>query len=711
MPDSRAMSCPAVVAWLLASSLGLGVLSAQAHPSPRGIVEIDWPMENISRTLSAGYPDSLGLYALPRNGLPKLEQIEGHACIVGSFFAFDVDDSFAFDIDEEVELEITVDARTVKSVIYSYDKNGVGEATRIELPSQTEGRLHRKRIRLERARFANRGMSGSDIALVASGAIFSIDEGAPNTITLCSITLRRSHETPVPTEFGDIEITVLDERTATPTPARLGLYDVTGRMPLPSADALTISFYNDQTKQIRLGGSFGPGSSWPVENRHAFYTDGRYRARLPSGTYQLVVAKGLEYRIVKRTFEVEAGGAVELRVIATRWDDMPASNWYSGDAHIHITRPRSAIERISAFLQAEDVHISNILEMTNPGAAHFQQYAWGPAGQERTGDHVMVPGIEGPRTAPVGHTISLNISKPLYDREQYFLYHTFFEEYARQGGLSGYAHIGLDDYNSPGGLALDVPFGLVDFLEILQGGRIHTELWYEFLNLGYQLSPVAGSDFPYYDEPGSVRNYVHVKGDFTPPRWFESLESGHTFVTNGPMLTLEVNGKKMGSTVNLRRGDLLSIRATARINPDIDGLDRLELVAHGGVVRSVEAEAGELSLDLDHELTAERGLWLAARAYGQFRTVAHSAPVYVTVDDTGSWHAEEVPLLVQKMQDRLEAMVGTTPRATLELEFWEVGEDFSDLWAQQKPRLQERIRDANRKYDDLLKQVRASLEN
>ncbi len=665
-------------------------------------------MENISRTLSAGYPDSLGLYALPRKGLPKLEEIEGQACMVGSFFAFDVDDGFAFDIDEEVELEITVDARATKGLIYSYDKNGMGEATSIEFSSQTEGRLHRERIRLERARFANRGMGGSDIAVVATGAMFGIDEGDTNTITVCSIALKRSHETPVPTEFGDVEITVLDETTATPTPARLGLYDATGRMPLPSEDALTISFYDDQTKQIRLGGSFGPGPPWPAENRHVFYTDGRYRARLPLGTYQLVVAKGLEYRIVQRSFNVEAGRNVQLTVTAARWDDMPARDWYSGDAHIHITRPRSENERISTFLQAEDVHIANMLEMTNPGAAHFQQYDWGAAGQHRAGDHVMVPGIEGPRTAPVGHTISLNISKPLYDREQYFLYHTFFEEYARQGGLSGYAHIGLDDYNAPGGLALDVPFGLVDFLEVLQGGRIRTELWYEFLNLGYQLSPVAGSDFPYYDEPGSVRNYVHVEGDFTPPAWFESLESGHTFVTNGPMLTLEVNGKKMGSTVNVGRGDLLNIRATARINPDIDGLDRLELGVHGDVVRSVGAEDGELSLELDHELTAERGLWLAVRAYGEFRAVAHSAPVYVHVDDTGSWRAEQVPPLVQKMRDRLKAMAETPPRATLELEFWEVGEDFSDLWDRQKPRLQERIAEANRKYDDLLKQVGAA---
>ncbi len=693
----------------LALGLALSMSQALAHQSPRGLIEIDWPMKNIARTLSAGYPDSLGLYALPRRGLPEVQGIDGHRCVVGSFLAFDIDDGFAFDIDEQVELELRVDRNTTSTFLYSYDRNGDAEAVKqVVVPTDGNGRWHREVITLERARFANRGMAGSDIALVALGAQIPVSEDETNTLTVCSVALKRSHQTKAPNEFGLLDIEIVDEATGRATPARLGLYDGTGRMPLPSDDALTIKSYEDPVKQIFLRSNFGPGQPWPVSNRYVFYADGRYRARLPVGTYTLIISKGLEYRFVRETITITADRKIELKVRVPRWDVMSSRQWYSGDAHIHLARRRPENELISSFLRAEDVHISNILEMNNPGEAHFRQYAWGTKGQYHLGDHVMVPGIESPRTAHRGHTISLNIQKPFFDRDEYLNYHKFFEEYARQGGLSGYAHVGSGEFRASWGLALDVPFGLVDFVEILQDGSLRTELWYEFLNMGYELTPVAGSDFPYFDQPGAVRSYVRVAGDFTPQAWYESLDAGHTFVTNGPMLTFTVNGQPMGSLLNVKRGAPLTIQASARINPDIDQLERLELVVHGDVVASVAAGEKSEALKLTHRLTADTGSWIAVRAYGKRQAVSHTAPIYVHLGKRGSWSAEKVPGIVKKMRQRLESLAETPFLANRELEFWEVGSDLAALWSQQKPSMLQRITGAHKKYDDLLNRVEAT---
>jgi hypothetical protein len=324
------------------------------------------------------------------------------------------------------------------------------------------------------------------------------------------------------------------------------------------------------------------------------------------------------------------------------------------------------------------------------------------------GHHVIVPGIEGPRTAQRGHTISLNIQEPLYDSKIYFLYHQFFEEYDRQGGLSGFAHVGSEEFNASWGLALDVPFGVVDFLEILQSGELHTEIWYEFLNLGYRLTPMAGPDFPYFNQPGAERSYVKVEGDFTPQSWFDSLESGHTFVTTGPILSLSVNGKPMGSTLNVKRADVLDIRASARINPDIDHLDRLELVVHGDVVKSATERDDAGGLSLNHQLSADTGVWIAVRAYGKAQSASHSAPVYVHIGDRGTWSAEKAPAIVEKMRQRLKALAETPIMPVRELEFWEVEDDISALWAQQKPLILKRIAEANEKYDQLMRRVRST---
>ncbi|MEE9229164.1 MAG: CehA/McbA family metallohydrolase [Acidobacteriota bacterium] len=696
----------------LAVVSGLLLAHAHAHQGPQGVVEIDWPMEHIARTFSAGYPDSLGLYALPRKGLPIVKDIDGRRCVVGSFLALDVDDSYAFDIDEPVQIELIVDSRTTRSLLYAYDRNAMAEAIgEVKIPPETENRWHRELITLERARFANRGMGGSDIALVAPGAQIPVSEDDSHTMTVCSVSVKRSHQTPPTGESALIEITVLDQSTGKPTPARVGLYDATGRMPLPGEDALTIESYDDSVKQIFLRTNFGPPQPWPAENRYAFYVDGRYRARVPAGTYQLVVAKGPEFRVVQENFTIAPGGEANLKISVPRWDSMPEKAWYSGDAHIHLARTSSENERFSRYLQAEDVHVSNILEMNNPGGGHYRQYAWGTAGQYRVGEHVLVPGIESPRTAQLGHTISLNIQKPMYDRNSYFEYHKFFEEYASQGGLSGYAHVGSGEFRASWGLALDVPFGVVDFVEILQDGLLRTDLWYEFLNLGYELTPVAGSDFPYFDPPGAVRSYAKVEGEFTPQAWYDSLHLGHTFVTNGPMLEFTVNGKPMGSILKARRGDILTILASARINPDIDRLDRLELIVHGDRLDTITAGEGDDSLALRHELAVSSGLWIAARAYGKTQAVSHTAPIYVHVGDDGSWSRKKAPAIIDTMRQRLKSLADTPISPNRELEFWEAGSAVKVLWARQKPAILRRVNEALDRYDALLQRIKTTSDD
>ena len=147
---------------------------------------------------------------------------------------------------------------------------------------------------------------------------------------------------------------------------------------------------------------------------------------------------------------------------------------------------------------AEDVHVGNLLEMGNIVTTHFRQPAWGPAGRFLRDGHMIVSGQEDPRTAQRGHTIHHNLQAPIHlPQEEFFSYHKVFEASHAQGGVSGYAHMG-QLFNGRRGLALDVPFGLVDFIEVLQGGRLDAAAWYPFLNLGFKVSPAAGSDYPYF---------------------------------------------------------------------------------------------------------------------------------------------------------------------------------------------------------------------
>jgi hypothetical protein len=265
-------------------------------------------------------------------------------------------------------------------------------------------------------------------------------------------------------------------------------------------------------------------------------------------------------------------------------------------------------------------------------------------------------------------------------------------------------------FNGQRGMALTVPFGLVDFIEVLQGGRLFTDVWYRFLDMGYRISPAAGSDWPYSDFPGVVRNYVKVQGRFSLDDWFKAFHAGNIYVTNGPFIEFSVNGRSMGQELRVKRGARLDVAASAWLNPDVDRLDRLELVVHSDAVAAAPADGAD-RIDFRTELKAERSMWIAVRALGARQearnmVIAHSAPVYVVVEGEPTWKAAAMSELVAYQRAQLQDLM-TAPLDPLEdLEPWETRDLLLAQWSRQRPLLQPVVDEANALYDKLLDQVR-----
>ncbi len=670
--------------------------SAHEFSGPHGSVTVDWEVANVSRVLSSGYGDSFGIEAAVKMGFPETETIEGRQCVNGSYFLVDVSDDFAFDIDETVTLNILLDRRRSTGLWVSYDRNALAEPLQQITFDDSSERWHRQTVVLERARFANRGEAGADFALAAPSAVWPGTPGADHRVVICDIEIVRSNKTATPAASGTLLLQVSSDAMRR-APVRVGIYDESGRMPLPSDAALTISNYDDLTKQVFLRATHGSIAPWPHANRHFFYSDGEYVASLPAGSYTLIVTKGPEYRVVKSRFDIAPGEQTRAAVALQRWVDMPARGWYSGDDHVHMTRAEQDNETISSIMQAEDVHVTNVLQMGNPFDTHFRQYAFGEAGRYLKDHHALVPGVEDPRTAVRGHTISLNIKDVYRPAEKYLSYEEIFAAYRQQGGMSGYAHVAGELFNVARGLALDVPLGAVDFVEILQDGTLSTALWYDFLNLGFALVPTAGSDFPYLSAPGGERNYVQVEGEFRVDKWYEALQQNRTFVSNGPMLELNVAGQEMGSWLSIAPGDELAIVATATMDPAGEPLDRLELVVHGEVVATADNVSSDNSIRLSHTLVPESGVWLAVRTYGTKQALAHSAPVFVT---TGGGYMQQLaaPTIVAEMLARLDEFDALVIEATAELEPWSVKDLLAPMYAGQQDAIRARVDAARRAY-------------
>jgi hypothetical protein len=181
------------------------------------------------------------------------------------------------------------------------------------------------------------------------------------------------------------------------------------------------------------------------------------------------------------------------------------------------------------------------------------------------------------------------------------------------------------------------------------------------------------------------------------------------FVTNGPLLKFSVNGREAGSELRVARGTKLTVAASAALNPDLDALDRLELVVLGDVAATEEAR-GRDRLSLAQEIVADRSLWVAVRAFGRHQetannTIGHSAPIYVVVDDEPTWKREAVPALVARQREKLALMRAsnaTNVDPMGDLEAWETKEKIVAEWQRQLPLLEPRIAAADARYAELL---------
>ena len=112
-------------------------------------------------------------------------------------------------------------------------------------------------------------------------------------------------------------------------------------------------------------------------------------------------------------------------------------------------------------------------------------------------------------------------------------------------------------------------------------------------------------------------------------------------------------------------------------------------------------------IELTHRLNADHSMWIAVRAYGVheerwYTTVAHSAPVYVVVEDEPTWKKEAVSTLVQEQMMHLDDLLSAPVDPIEDLESFETRDALIGQWTAQRPLTEQRVEKAREKYRQLL---------
>jgi hypothetical protein len=218
----------------------------------------------------------------------------------------------------------------------------------------------------------------------------------------------------------------------------------------------------------------------------------------------------------------------------------------------------------------------------------------------------------------LGHSIVLGARNWIDFPRTYLLYDRFWTEARERGGIAGLAHWGLGGAEES--LAVWGHRGLLHFIEVLSSGFPFYERWYETLDLGIRIGPTAGTDYPCLSSlPGRERFYARLDVPLETDAWLQAVRLGRTFVTNGPIVDLTVDGVEVGGEASLSAAGQVHVVGSVRFDPERDDVRRLELVRAGEVVRSVERPSSPGLFEIDTAVDVERSTWFALRAQGEKR--------------------------------------------------------------------------------------------
>ena len=224
----------------------------------------------------------------------------------------------------------------------------------------------------------------------------------------------------------------------------------------------------------------------------------------------------------------------------------------------------------------------------------------------------------------------------------------------------------------PGGareLPVDAILGVADFVDVscIWSDELGTaEIWYRLMNTGSRIPATAGtdamSDIWRHPAVGTTRSYVYTgEEELDYDQWADAMAAGRAFVTSGPILSLDVSGKGMGEELEVSKGDVLEISATAR---SIFDMDRIEIIQNGEIVHTVQAN-GAKTVEVDLDITIESSGWIAARVLGPTQhgamdsyLFAHTNPVYVVADEEPIQSRSDAAFFVRWIDETIEDMRG-----------------------------------------------------
>ncbi len=460
--------------------------------------------------------------------------------------------------------------------------------------------------------------------------------------------------------------------TLRPVPVKLHIHGESGEY-LPPVDRHRIpnpAWFEDYSVDFVHSGTWGGSADTP---HYCTYISGETTLNMPQGKVYIEVARGFEICPVRKVLEIKAD-TQEIVLEIERVLPWRKRGWVTADTHVHFLSPMSALLEGAA----EGVNIVNLLAsqwgelMTNVGDFDGAT-TWGSREAGGDGEHLVRVGTEN-RQHVLGHISLLGYNgriiapmttggpdeSALGDPIEILL-----TEWARQckqqGGVVVVPHFPQPRAEH----AASIVSGNVDAIEMTAWGNLYDGInpyslsdWYRYLNCGYLVAAAGGTDkMSANTAVGTVRTYARLAPDepFTYKAWMEAMRRAETFVTYGPLLEFMVDGRPMGSRLEMSAsGGRLDV--TWQVASVTVPMSRVELVVNGEIRESLAVPPDQAS---GHwSVKVEKSSWLALLVRGHYADkpeiiAAHSSPVMVTLAGSPLLAAADALTILEQIEGAL----------------------------------------------------------
>jgi hypothetical protein len=408
---------------------------------------------------------------------------------------------------------------------------------------------------------------------------------------------------------------------------------------------------------------------------------------VPAAPLTIAALSGLETDLAQQSIDLTGKRTAELRIPLARFAHARAEGYVAGNTHLHLMKLSrkqadrylkevpvadgldvvfvSYLERAEADLDyTSNKYTPSDLARLAHGHLHFGH---GEEHRHNFGSHG-----EG-----YGHILLLDIPyivQPV----------SIGPGIMRSGTDSPPMQAGIDKARSVGGKVIWAHnlFGFEDIPNWITG-RVHAnnifdgshrgsykDTYYRYLNIGLHVPFSTGTDWFIYD---FSRAYVMADRPLTPTGWLDLLAAGKSYITNGPFLEFSVDGRPLGSVIDLDQAREVTVRGRAIGRTDFK---RIELVQNGRVVQRAKsrAEDGHFVATMEVQQNIDAPSWLALRTppppvkddpelqepvqtneFGH-PIFSHTSPIYLNFSGQGVFDADTAVGLLDEMKSDVKTI-------------------------------------------------------